>query len=139
MILGYREAMAEMTSQCIKNRYIAGVEIFVGEDPSLAQVNLLPPPRIETIDLVIYEGHVDDLIVLGTSDDFGIGNIRVIIQDENGIVIESGDATPWPDYSGFWDYMTTASVPSGTSVVVSAVATNMLGALGTCSERIVIP
>jgi hypothetical protein len=69
----------------------------------------------------------------------GIANLRVTIQDEQGNMFESGNAAPWPDGSGLWDYLTKASVPSGSSVIVSAVATDRLGAVRVWSDRTIIP
>ena len=101
LMLEYRQAIADLTHQCIKSRHIAGVKTYTGEDPSLAQVDPLPPPRMEMIDLMIYEGHVDDLILLATSDDFGIGNVHVTIRDDQGNVIEGGDAFEEPGAQAF--------------------------------------
>jgi hypothetical protein len=137
-MLEYRQAIADLARQCIQSRHIAGVKTYTGKDPSLAQVDLLPPPRIEMIHLMIYEGHVDDLIMLATSDDFGIENVHVVIMDDQGTIIESGDAEPWPVDPGLWNYMTIAAVPSGTSVIVSAAATDRLGGVGVRSERITV-
>ena len=57
-----------------------------------------------------------------------------IIKDEKGNVIESGEAFPRPDDPDIWDYLTTASFPSGTSVIVCVVAIDRLGGVGERSE-----
>ena len=138
-LLDYRREMAEIVRQTVKENYIAGVKTFHSGERFPAQVDLLPPPKIEMIELTSYKGQVGDLILLATSDDFGMMNLHVVIQDDQGNLIESGDAAQFEDCSDCWDYMATASLPSGTSVIVSAVATDCLWGVGSFSERIKIP
>ena len=139
LLLRYRQEIADMASQCIKSQYIAGVRSYTPDDPALTYVDLLPPPSIEVIDLMIYEGHVDDLIQVVAFDDFGIVGLRVVIQDEKGNQIESGDAGSWADCPELWHYMTACAVPSGTSVLVSAIATSRVGGVAVYSEQVTIP
>jgi len=86
-----------------------------------------------------YEGHIDDLILLATSDDFGIIDIRITIRDDQRNVFESGDAFEDPMGSGIWNYLATTEVPSDTHVIVQAVATDSLDAVGTLSESTTTP
>jgi hypothetical protein len=135
----YRREMAEIVRQTVKEKYIAGVKTFYSRGLFMTQTDLLPPPKIEMIEVTTYKGQIDDLILLATSDDFGMANLRVVIQDDQGNLIESGDAAQFDDCSDCWDYMTTASVPSGTSVIISAVATDCLWGVGSLSTRMRIP
>jgi len=135
----YRREMAEIVRQTVKEGYIAGVKTYYSRERFPAQVDLLPPPKIDMIELTSYKGQVNDLILLATSDDFGMSNLHVVIQDDQGNLIESGDASQFDDCSDCWDYMTTASVPSGTCVIVSAVATDCLWGVGSLSTRVRIP
>ena len=130
--------MAELVRQVIKENFIAGVKSpGVGELP-LAQLDLLLPPKIERLDLFFYEGRADNLIWIHTSDEFGIVNLYLIFKDEQGNLIERGDAIPWPDEPNRWGYVTTASVPPGTAVTIYAVATDTLDGVGARSEQITI-
>jgi hypothetical protein len=139
-VLKYRREMAERVRETIKEKYIAGVRVWSNEEPPLAQVDLLCPPKIEMIDLMIYEGKVHDLILLVTSDDFGIWNLHVTIMDDKGNVIESGNAFQESDDGlGIWDYFTKVSVLSGTPVIAHATATDRLGGVGTLSADTTIP
>jgi hypothetical protein len=95
--------------------------------------------NVNVIEISTYKGQMDDLILLATSDDFGMMNLRIVIQDDQGNLIESGDAAQFEDCSDCWDYVATASVPSGTSVIISAVATDCLWGVGFLSTRITIP
>jgi len=125
-VLKYRKEMAEAVSQTIKESFIQGVKTYRGEESPLAHPDLLPPPKIEIIELSCYQGKPGDLILLATSEDFGIWNVHIVIRDEAGNVVESGDAAPFEDAPDCWDYMTTTSVPAGTHVTVSAAATDQL-------------
>jgi hypothetical protein len=135
----YRREIAEIVRQTVKENYIAGVKTFYSRERFPAQVDLLPPPKIEMIEVTTYKGQVDDLILFATSDDFGMANLHVVIQDDQGNLIESGDAAQFDDSPDCWDYMATASVPSGTSVIISAVATDCLWGVGSLSTRMRIP
>jgi hypothetical protein len=141
LMLDYQQEIADLTRQCIQSRYIAGVKevVWTNEEPPLAQVDLLPPPRIETIHLVNYEGQVGDLILLAISDDFGVGNLHITFRDEQGNILESGDGFEEPLGSGIWNYFATTAVPSATHVILEAFATDSLGGVGTLSERITVP
>jgi hypothetical protein len=130
-ILNYQRQMAEIVGEIIKEK-------FIGGESSLAQVDLLPPPKIERLDLFFYEGLADNLIWIYTSDDFGIVKLHLIFKDETGNLIERGDAIPWPDEPNRWAYVTTGSVPHGTAVTVYAAATDGFGGMGARSERITI-
>jgi hypothetical protein len=139
LLLGYRQEIAEMTNQCIRYQYITGLNTYTAEDPPLMCDDLLPPPSIEFIDLMIYTGQVHDMINVIAFDDFGIATIRVLIQDEKGEPIESSHAWQWLECPEMWNYSTMAAVPSGASVLVSIIATNRLGAVSVRSEHITIP
>ena len=139
LLLAYRQEIADRTNRCIRYQYINGVNTYTAEDSPLMCDDLLPPPSIELIDLMIYEGHVADLIQVIAFDDFGIVGLRVVIQDEKGNHIESGNAGSWADCPELWHYMTACAVPSGTSVLVSAIATSRVGGVAVYSEQVTIP
>jgi len=115
-------------------------KVFISvAEPPLAQPDLLHPPKIERLDLEFYDGRVKDLISIYTSDDFGIVNLYLIFRDEQGNLIERGNATEWPDEPNRWGYLTRAAVPSGRSVNVHAAAMDSLGAVGALSQSKTIP
>ncbi len=135
-LMEYRQEIADLTRQCIQSRYMAGVQevVWTDDEPPLAQEDLLPPPRIETIHLMNYEGHVDDLILLAITTEFGVGSLHITIRDDQRNIVESGDGFEDPLGSGIWNYLTTSEIPSGTRVIVDAVAIDYLGGVGTHSE-----
>jgi len=83
-ILDYQWEMAEIVGRIIKQKFIAGVKSGSVVEPPLAQADLLPPPKIERLDLEFYDGRVKDFISIYTSDDFGIVNLYLIFRDEQG-------------------------------------------------------
>jgi hypothetical protein len=138
-LLQYQQDIVDLANECIKKKHIDGVKSMDSGEPVLAQANLLPPPRIEYIDLLDYDGKLHDLILLLVSDDFGLGNVHVSIKDDKGTVIESGDAFACRDNPDIWNYFTSVPVPSGTSLTVYVMATDHLGGVGTLSEDTTIP
>ena len=137
--IALRKQMAETVTEILLTKHITGVRVSGCPEPPLAQLHLMPPPTIDMIDLTIYTGNVDDLILLATSDLFGIRNLHVTIQDDRGNVIESGDAFEEPLGSGVWNYFADVAVPSGTRVIVHAAATDCLGGVGTLRTGAIIP
>ena len=138
-LLAYRKAMPKIVSRLIRESFIDGLKVWSPSEPPLARPNLLPPPWIEAIELRFYQGQTDNMIVMAISDDFGVGNVHVILRDEAGKQIESGNAVPDPEYSGCWTYLTTTCVPSGTAVTVQAAATDRLGGVGVGRATRTIP
>ena len=139
LLLHYRQYIADLSSQSIKRRYIAGMDVWDGSEPVLAQDDLLPPPQIEAMDLMIYEGHVHDLLLFVISSVFGISHVRVLINDERGNVVESGDAFVCLDKPDIWHYFTTVPVPSGACVTVRVIASDRVLGIGIRSEEKTIP
>jgi hypothetical protein len=137
-ILDYRQEMADLVRQTIKEKFIAGVKAPRRGEPLFFQADLLPPPLIERFDLELYEGNDNDLIQIYTCDDFGTANVHVIVTDDQGNLIEAGDAEESSEGSGYWGHITTVSVPAGTPVTVYAAALDSLWGLGALSTSLTI-
>ena len=129
-VLDYRRDMAETVRQLIRENFIAGVKRFMGDDPRISQPDLLPPPRVEAIELSFYQGRVDDEVMLWVSSDLGLAHVGVVIMDEQGNVIERGEALPFPESDECWSYAACVALPAGTTVTVHAAAVDCLGAVG---------
>jgi hypothetical protein len=99
-ILAYRMEMAEALRRVIQHQFIGGVKVRFPAEPPLGQLDLLPPPMIQMLDLDIYHGKIDDVILISTSDDFGIQNRTVMIHDDQGNLIENGKAMDGNDGFG---------------------------------------
>jgi hypothetical protein len=140
-ILDYQREMAETVREVIRSQYIAGVKVWDVPDSGetlLDHVDLLPPPGIEAIALMVYEGKVDDLIFVATSSDFGVWHVHITIMDHRGKLIESGNAFEDPIGSGEWFYFGKVAIPSGTTVTVHVAATDRLGGVAALSESTTI-
>jgi hypothetical protein len=137
-ILDYRQDMAEAVRQLIRENYIGGVKPFIGDDPRLSQPDLLPPPRIEAIELHFYQGRVDDQVMLCVTSDFGLASVSVVIMDGQGNLIERGEADPISASAECWSYVARVDVPAGTSVTVQAAAVDRLGGAGTLRTQTIM-
>ena len=98
---------------------------------------VLEPPRIESIftDIRLRDGRLDGVIQIHTSDDFGVMDIFVTLRDDQGNHLESDYAMQNPYYEDHWGYIPSASLPSGTTVIVQAMAMDSLGGVGIQTEH----
>ena len=133
--LAYQKGMVEFVRQIVKEKYIAGVRPDSREEPPWVLSDLLPPPKVESIDLDFYEGGLNDFISIYTSDDFGIVNLFLTMTDESGNLIESGNAVEWPEQPNRWAFFTQVHVHPVISVTVQAFAIDGFGAMSSRSER----
>ena len=135
-LLNYRREMAELVRQTVKESFVEGVKSldFGSEESFLSQPDLLLPPRVEVIELSLYHGQIGDPIFFATSDDFGTWNVHVVIKDDKGNLIESGDASQFEDRAEYWDYLATVAMPAGTSIRVYATAIDGLWGVGAFSQ-----
>jgi hypothetical protein len=138
-ILYYQIEMALIVRQVIQKQFIDGVRISKRAAPPLLQMGMLPPPGIVGIDLSIYEGREEDVILINTSANFGVEIVQVTIHDRHGNVIEEGEAMEEPYGSGSWAYFAEVSIPSGTSVIVHVNASDCLGGVGARRAEKIIP
>jgi hypothetical protein len=75
---------------------------------NLAVADYLHAPDIELIDLSGYHGNPGDVIRIEATDDFAVREVKVVITNPDGILVEEGFAKPEP--SGYeWTYTATAT------------------------------
>ena len=148
-LLDYHEGMAELVNQVCEENKIASMGHADIEDfgpantnvPELWVPGLLRPPKIESLctDIYVTDGHLDGHIFISTSEYFGVMNVFVAIEDEQGNRIESDFAV---DTNGvvenFWGYAPSALLPCGTTIIVRAIAMDRLGGVGIQTERITV-
>ncbi|MBD8083622.1 hypothetical protein [Chryseobacterium caseinilyticum] len=60
---------------------------------NVAVADLLNAPDIEIIDLSGYSGNVGDVIKIMATDDFGVEEVKVKIENADGSLVEEGNAT----------------------------------------------
>jgi hypothetical protein len=140
--------MAELVDQLCEENILIGMNRESIEDfgaprtdvPELWVPGLLRPPRIECLwlDIWLKDGHLDGLIQISTSEYFGVMNVYVILEDDQGNRIESDHAMDNDVVENHWGYVPSASLPSGTTVIGRAIAIDQLGGIGIQTERVTV-
>ena len=148
-MLDYRQGMAELVREVCEKPTITGVnprsrgrELFPAQKelPAFRLEGLLHPPDIGTLDPYMFpaEDEVDGIIHITTSGDYGIVNVYVTLQDDRGKQIESGFALRDHVEEDDWFYFPSASLRSGASVTVRAIAMDPLGGVGTRDKTVTV-
>jgi hypothetical protein len=148
-VLEYCEAMAELVREVREKPIITGVAprsrreelIPPRKDlPAFRLDGLLQPPRIEMIVPCLFpaEDQVDGIIQIIASGAYGVMNVYVILEDDQGKQMESGFALKDEVEEDEWFYFPSVSLSSGASVTVRAIAMDPLGGVGIQDEKITI-
>jgi hypothetical protein len=82
-------------------------------------------PVIHHVDVFGYSGNIGDTISILASDDFGVAKVHVAISDDQGNMIENGEAVETAAGSGQWHY--TATVQGQPVVKIQVVAMDRPG------------
>ena len=146
-MLDYCEGMAELVREVREKPTITGVnprsrsrELFPDRKdlPALRLDGLLLPPRIEVLYpyLCPPEDQVDSIIQITVLSDYGVMNVYVTLEDDQGKQIESGFALRDEVEEDDWFYFPSASLRSGLSVTVRAIAMDPLGGVGIQDENV---
>jgi hypothetical protein len=140
--------MAELVSEICEETTISGVDRQSPDDfappckdiPELWVPGLLVPPRVELLwpDIHLQDGHLDGWIQIGTSEVYGVTNVLVVLEDDEGNIIESDYALDTDVIRNYWGYFASAPLPVGTTVTVRAIAMDSLGGIGIKTERITV-
>ena len=148
-VLDYCEAMAEWVREVCEKPTITGVVprsrreewISARKDlPAFRLDGLLQPPRIEMLVPCLFaaEDQVDGIIQIIASGAYGVMNVYVILEDDQGKQLESGFAFKDRVEDDEWFYFTTVSFRSGASVTVRAMAMDPLGGVGIQDENVTV-
>ena len=102
----------------------------------MAVGDFLNAPDVDEIDASAYTGAVGDPIVVRAHDDVEVTGVVVTLTDATGTVLESGLAAPdeWR-----WRYDAQTAVASGTTVTVTAEASDRPGNTGDASVTVTTP
>lgn len=148
LLLDYREWIAELVNQVCQENKIANMDRLSIEDfgpartevPELWVPGLLRQPKIELLwpDIYVIDGHLDGLIQINTSEDFGVMDVYVLLENERGNRIESDYAMDNEEVENHWGYIPSAPLSSGITVVIRAIAMDQLGGVGITTERITV-
>lgn len=108
--------------------------------PAFRLDGLLQPPRIEALDPCLFpaEDQVDGIIQITASGAYGVMNVYVTLEDDRGKQIESGFALRDEVEEDNWFYFPSASIRSGASVTVRAIAMDPLGGVGIQNENVTV-
>jgi hypothetical protein len=146
----YQQAMAELLEQVSRETSPIGSvnrqetqELLSPrtEVLELCMPGLLAHPRVEMLwpDLWLKEGHLDGIIQIHTSEYYGVTNVYVTLDDEQGNRIESGGyAMDNEHLENHWGYIPSTPAVPGTTIVVRAVAMDCLGGVSTQTERVTV-
>ncbi|HSK67318.1 MAG TPA: hypothetical protein VK888_10335 [Anaerolineales bacterium] len=148
-VLEYCEAMAELVREVCEKPTITGVAprrrreewIPARKDlPAFRLDGLLGPPRIEMIVPCLFaaEEQVDGIIEIIASGAYGVMNVYVILEDDQGNQMESGFALKDKVEEDEWFYFPSVSLRSGASVTVRAMAMDPLGGVGIQDENVTV-
>ena len=144
-ILLYRQAMADLVDRVCEQDRIAseGCEDIEQLDPTRKDIlelwtpGLLFPPQVEGLcpELWLEDGRLHGIILISTSEYFGVMNVYVTLEDEQGNRLESGYAVDNDVMKNYWGYIPSAPAHSGMAVIVRAIVRDRLGGVGIKTER----
>ncbi len=89
-----------------------------------ALTDALRAPVVDALETAAFRGAVGDPIVIRARDDHAVMAVTVAVTDAAGVVLEQGTASA---ANGAWRYVATRSVAAGSSVTVTATATDRPG------------
>lgn len=102
---------------------------------SLTVADFFNAPSVDEVDLSGFSGQVGDFIRIRAHDDFEVVGVHVLIEAQDGQVIESGDAVETSAQSGRWTYATTQAVATGTTVRICVTAQDRPGGKGEAKQE----
>ena len=102
---------------------VVAIELPKADVLQAPQVKILPPYSHHTL--------VRLPIFIHVSSAYGVLDVMVCIQDEQGNLLESDSAMADPYYAGQWCYIATTEVPIRTSIAITVTAVDYLGGVKT--------
>ena len=93
---------------------------------NIAVIDALHAPVVENIQAENYKGIVDDPILVRATDNFKVARVVVSIADQQGIIIEQGDAIESKNENE-WVYYTKQQNAELSGILITAVATDLPG------------
>ncbi len=101
---------------------------------NLMIADFLNPPVVDEIDARGYDGKAGDCLQVRAHDDFEVLGVTVMLATVEGAILEQGAAVETPRGSGCWVYAATTDVLHGTTVRITATATDRPGHAGIKEE-----
>jgi len=97
--------------------------------------DFLKRPSLEALDLSEYTGQTGDPIYFMTNDNGGVANALVTISDEDGTVLESGEASEVDPGMGYWMYTTQCAIPGGILVLINVKVSDRPGNIAEVTDQ----
>jgi hypothetical protein len=102
---------------------------------NVAVADYMHAPDIERIDLSAYHGKPGDVIRIEVTDDFAVGEVKVVITNPDGSLVEEGSALP--EASGYeWTYRATAENESLDGDRIEVFASDTPGNISRAEEEL---
>lgn len=98
--------------------YIQKAEGTPRSAANIAMADWFHPPEIKEIDISDWHGQIGQTIRVQAIDDVQVKQVKVMITDENDVILEQGMAMV--EEGGWWTYRTTAAATGNPAVLVSA-------------------
>jgi hypothetical protein len=102
---------------------------------NVAVADFMRAPDIDVIDLSGYNGRIDDVIRIEVTDDFAVREVKVVIINLNGSIVEEGFAVQEP--TGYeWTYKATAANDSLDGDRIEIFASDTPGNISSKTEEL---
>jgi len=88
---------------------------------SVAVADYFNAPIIHEVNVFGYSGNIGDTILISASDDFEVAKVHVMIADDQGTMIENGEAVETAPGSEQWIYTATVQGQPVAKIQVVAV------------------
>ncbi|MGZ9235567.1 MAG: hypothetical protein ACXW4E_08585 [Anaerolineales bacterium] len=147
-ILEFRQGMAELVNEVCEENAIPEEERETDPDfiiprtevAELGIPGLLRPPKVEMIwpDLYLRNGHLDGITQIHTSEYFGVMDVYVTLEDDQGNHIEGDFAMENEYVKNHWGYIASAAVSPGTTIIMRVIALDCLGGVAIQQETVTV-
>lgn len=114
----FREASSYAKDAKMDDVYVKKAEGTAMSSYNVAMADWFHAPEIHEIDIENWHGQAGEIIRIRAMDDVKVTLVKVVITDENGNVVEQGEAQQAE--GAWWTYTATAAAPENARIVVSA-------------------
>ncbi|CAN5361019.1 hypothetical protein BH09BAC3_BH09BAC3_10040 [soil metagenome] len=120
-------AKACLSEPAMKELYSKGICDRLPNAQTVAVSDYLEAPKIHYINLTSYTGAVGDKIRIKATDNFKVWEVKLMITNALGVVLEEGQATRYPRKPVMWVYEVTVANPDLPGTVIKATAKDRPG------------
>jgi hypothetical protein len=121
----FKEATAYAKSAKTAEVYLAKAEGTAKNAYNVAIADWFHKPEILKIDTNEWHGQAGQPILIEAQDDVQVKQVSVAICDEEGMVLEQGNAVSQNDL--WWVYKTATTIPDGVSPQIKVIARDLPG------------